>query len=198
MTTNAPSIQWLKYSVSCFLSFSHCPSELPSIPSIVALPCPILSSSHCVCMKKLVPLLGQGAGMPAWKAPGRNAFWTPLVPLVWCSESLRCWGLCQALQEVHYFRPFQRQCLSVPPSLKIPSSFECYYPVLSMRRARRELSVPGCVLFVIRDDHHASFNSAVSQQTPRKGSWQRLERRIRDEHAHNQERKINKHLVITL
>jgi len=99
--------------MSC-LSFSHC------LPSVVALPCPIRSSSHCVCVKKLVPLLRQGAEMPGGKTPGKNAFWTPLVLLVWCSASLCCWVLCQALQEVRYFRPFQLKCLSLPPSLKSP------------------------------------------------------------------------------
>lgn len=69
--------------MSHVFSLSHCP--------IIALPCPILSSFHCVCVKRLVPLLGQCTGMPAWKAPGESAFWTPLVLLVWCSASLCCW-----------------------------------------------------------------------------------------------------------
>lgn len=88
VTMDAPSVRCTEYSVCHVFRFSHCPWELPSI---IVLPCPILSSSHCVCVKKLVPLLGQGAGMPGWKTPGESAFWTPLVRLVWCSASLCCW-----------------------------------------------------------------------------------------------------------
>lgn len=117
---DAVSVQWPKYSVSNVFSFSHCPSELLSLPSIIALPCPILSSSHCVCVKKLVPLLGQGAGMPGWKAPGGTLF-EPLLSPWFDAVHLSVVGcLCQAHQEVYYFRPLQRQSLSLPPSLKSP------------------------------------------------------------------------------
>lgn len=123
------------WSIHCllFFSFSHCPSELPSI---VALPCPILSSSHCVCVKKLVSPLGQGAGMPGWKAPGENAFWTPLVLLVWCSASLSCWVSLSGTPGGPLLQTLPTTIFEPPTLLKIPSSSECCYPVLLGRENR--------------------------------------------------------------
>lgn len=116
--------------MSRVFSFSRCPSELPSVPSIVALPCPILSSSHCVCVKKLVPPLGEGAAMPGWKAPGESAFWTPLVPLVWCSASLCCWVSLSDTPGGPLLQTPLTTVLEPSSLLKIPPSSECCYPVL--------------------------------------------------------------------
>lgn len=136
VTTDALLPQWLKYSVSHVCSFSHCPSVLPSTPFIVALPCPILSSSHCVCVKKLVSPLGQGAWMPGWNAPGENAFWTPLVPLVWCSASLCCWVSLSGTPGGPLLQT-PPMAISEPPTLlKLPSSSECCSPVLLGRATR--------------------------------------------------------------
>lgn len=161
MTADALSPQWLKYSVSHVFSFSHCPSELPSI---VVLPCPILSSSHCVCVKNFVSLLGQGARMPGWKAPGENAFWTPLVRLVWCSASLSCWVSLSGTPGGPLLQTLTTTIFEPPTLLKIPSSSECYYSVI-LGRETRAVSFPKCLLFVIRDNWHALLYSAISEQT---------------------------------
>lgn len=73
-------------SVLCIL-IPYCPPELPSI---VLLSWPILSSSHCVCVKKLVPPAGPRCRGARLKGPRRDSFWTPVVPVVWCSASLCC------------------------------------------------------------------------------------------------------------
>lgn len=101
----SPSTMTVVLCVSCF-SFPHCLSELPSTPSIVVLPCPIISSSHCVCVKKLVPLLGQGAGMPGWKDPGKNTFEPLLSP----------WFDAVHLSVVEFFVRHSRRSITSDPS----------------------------------------------------------------------------------
>lgn len=120
-----------KNTVCRVFSFSHCPQELPSI---VARPRPVLSSSHCFCVKGLVSPLGRGAGMPGWKAPGDNAFWTPSCPPWFDAVHLSLVGrLCPALQEVHYFRPLQRQSLNPPSLLSLKSLHPLNAAILSSR-----------------------------------------------------------------
>lgn len=77
----------VKCTVSHVVSFSHCPLELPSI---VPLPCLILSSSHCVYVKKLVPLLGSGRGDARLKGPRGESFLNPACPpgLMQCNSLL--------------------------------------------------------------------------------------------------------------
>lgn len=138
--------------MSHVFSLSHCP--------IVALPCPIFSSSHCVCVKKLVPLLGQGTGMPGWKAPGENAFWTPLVLLVWCSASLCCWVSLSGTPGGPLLQTFLTTIFE-PPVLLNPLIL---WVLLSCPLA---LTVPKYLQFVIRDNWHASLYSAIEEQTLR-------------------------------
>lgn len=101
----SPSTMTVVLCVSCF-SFPRCLSELPSTPSIVVLHCPIISSSHCVCVKKLVPLLGQGAGMPGWKDPGKNTFEPLLSP----------WFDAVHLSVVEFFVRHSRRSITSDPS----------------------------------------------------------------------------------
>lgn len=106
-----------KYSVSHVFSFSHCPSELPSI---VALPVPSSHPPTVFVWRSLFPCWARVQGCQAEKPQGRALF-EPLLSPWFDAVHLSVVGcLCQALQEVHYFRALQRQSLSLPPSLKSP------------------------------------------------------------------------------
>lgn len=111
VTTDALSVQWLKYSVSHVFPFSRCPSELPSIPSIVVLPCLILLSHPPTVFvwRSLFPRWARVCGCQAERPQGRALF-EPLLSPWFDAVDLSVVGcLCQAPQEVHYFRPLQRQ-----------------------------------------------------------------------------------------
>lgn len=148
-------------------------STLSFRASLYPLYCSASLSNHlilplCLC-EEACPPAGPGCWDARLKGPRKEHFWTPLVPLVWCSASLCCWVLCQTLQEVHHFRPFQQQCMSLPPSIK--SSLPLSASILSwtLERTRWELSLPEHVLFVIRDNWNASLHSCQSRQERQSG-----------------------------
>ncbi len=141
------------FSVSCFLIVTL--SFRASL--YCSAPCPILSSSHCVCVKKLVSPLGQGAGMPGWSAPGESAFWTSLVPLVWCSASICCWVSLSGTPGGPLLQTPPTTVFEPPALLKIPSSSECCYPVL-LGRATVALNAPKYLLFLSRTTVMRSYS----------------------------------------
>lgn len=70
--------------------------------------------------RSLFPRWARVHGYQAEKPRGRTLF-EPLLSPWFDAVHLSVVGcLCQALQEVPYFRPLQRQSLSLPPSLKFP------------------------------------------------------------------------------
>lgn len=120
------------------LMFSH----FHTVPqSFCGTPRPILSSSHCVCVKKRVSPLGRSTGMPGWKAPGESGFWTSLVPLVWCSASLCRWVSLSGTPGGSLLQTLPTTVFEPPTLLTIPSSSECCYPVV-LGRATGALNIP--------------------------------------------------------
>ena len=106
-------------SIQC-LVFSHFHTVPQSFPLLLLCPVPSSHPPTVSVWRSLCPRWARVRRCQAEKPQGRALF-EPLLSPWFDAVHLSVVGcLCQALQEVHYFRPLQRQSLSLPPSLKIP------------------------------------------------------------------------------
>lgn len=100
------------FSVLCFLIFTL------SLGAFVALPVPSSHPPTVFVWRSVSPRWARVQGCQAEKPRGRAVF-EPLLSPWFDAVHLSVVGcLCWAHQEVHYFRPFQQQSLSLPPYLQ--------------------------------------------------------------------------------
>lgn len=100
------------FSVSCFLIFTL------SLRAFVALLVPSSHPPTVFVWRSVSPRWAGVQGCQAEKPQGRAVFEPLLCPWFDAVHLSVVGCLCQALQEVHYFRPFQQQSLSLPPYLQ--------------------------------------------------------------------------------